>query len=63
MKPDATPVAQKPRPVLYYLQEPLRKWLEEFVKEEIFEKVAPGKPVTWFSPLVVQPKPRYSKVS
>ena len=63
MKTDATPVAQKPRPVPYYLQEPLRKWLEECVKEEIFDKVEPGEPVTWCSPLVVQPKPRYSKVN
>ena len=63
MKPDATPVAQKPRPVPYYLQEPLRNWLEECVKEEIFERVEPGEPVTWCSPLVVQPKPRYSGVS
>ena len=31
--------------------------------EEIFETVAPGEPVTWCSPLVVQPKPRYSTVS
>ena len=29
----------------------------------MFEKVEPGEPVTWCSPLVVQPKPRYSKVS
>ena len=63
MKPDATPTAQKPRPVPYYLQEPLRKWLDECVKEEIFERVEPGQPVTWCSPLVVQPKPRYAKVS
>ena len=63
MKTDATPVAQKPRRVPYYLQEPLRRWLDECVKEEIFEKVEPGEPVTWCSPLVVQPKPRYSKVS
>ena len=28
MKPDATPTAQKPRPVPYYLQEPLWKWLD-----------------------------------
>ena len=63
MKPDATPTAQKPRPVPYYLQEPLRKWLDECVKEEIFERVEPGEPVTWCSPLVVQPKPRYAKVS
>ncbi|MEW8584399.1 MAG: RNase H-like domain-containing protein, partial [Candidatus Thiodiazotropha sp.] len=63
MKPDATPVAQKPRPVPYYLQEPLRNWLDECIKEEIFEKVESGEPVTWCSPLVVQPKPRYSSVS
>ena len=63
MKADATPVAQKPRPVPYYLQKPLRRWLDEYVKEDIFEKVEPGEPVTWCSPLVVQPKPRYSKES
>ena len=63
MKADATPVAQKPRPVPYYLQEPLRRWLNECVKEEIFEKVEPGEPVTWCLPLVVQAKPRYSTVS
>ena len=63
MKADATPVAQKPRPVPYYLQEPLQRWLDECIKEEIFEKVEPGEPVTWYSPLVGQPKPRYSKVS
>ena len=63
MKADASPIAQKPRPFPYYLQEPLREWLEEYVKAEIFEKVEPGEPMTWCSPLVVQPKPRYSKVS
>ena len=63
MKPDATPIAQKPRPVPYYLQEPLRKWLDQCIQEEIFEKVEPGEPVTWCSPLVVQPKPRFSKVN
>ena len=63
MKPDATPIAQKPRPVPYYLQEPLRKWLDQRIQEEIFEKVEPGEPVTWCSPLVVQPKPRFSKVN
>ena len=63
MKPDATPVAQKPRPVPYYLQEPLRKWLDECIKQDIFEKVDSGDPITWCSPLVVQPKPRYKNVS
>ena len=63
MKPDAAPVAQKPRPVPYYLQEPLGKWLYECVKDDIFEKFESGDPVTWCSPLVVQPKPRYKDVS
>ena len=62
MKSEAAPIAQKPRPVPYYLKEPLKKWLDECIKEEIFEKVKPGEPVTWCSPLVVQPKPRYSTV-
>ena len=46
MKADATPVAQKPRPVPYYLQEPLRKWLDECIKQDIFEKVDSGDPIT-----------------
>ena len=62
MKPEAAPVAQKPRPVPYYLKAPLQKWLDECIKEEIFERVKPGEPVTWCSPLVVQPKRRYSTV-
>ena len=62
MKPEAAPIAQKPRPVPYYLKEPLRKWLDECIKEEIFEEINPGEPVTWCSPLVVQPKPRYSAI-
>ena len=60
MKPDATLIAQKPRPVPYYLQESLREWLDECIKGVIF---APGEPVTWCSPLVVQSKPRYFTVS
>ena len=62
MKPDAVPVAQKPRPIPYYLQEPLKKWLDQCLEEDIFERVEAGDPVTWCSPLVVQPKPRYSSV-
>ena len=57
------PVAQKPRPLPYYLQEPLLKWLDECIKEDIFEKVDSGDTITWCSPLVVQPKPRYKNVS
>ena len=61
MKPDTVPVTQKPRPVAYHLQEPLRKWLDQGLKEDIFEEVPPGEPVTWCSPLVVQPKPRFKE--
>ncbi|KAL9953033.1 hypothetical protein ACROYT_G040383 [Oculina patagonica] len=39
MRSEAAPVAQRPRPVAYYLQEPLKKWLEQCVEEEIFEEV------------------------
>ena len=45
MKPEAAPVTQKPRPVPYYLKETLQKWLDECIKEEIFERVKPGEPV------------------
>ena len=62
MDPEAIPVAQKPRPVPYHLQKPLKNWLEQGVKEEIFEKVPDGEPITWCSPLVVQPKPKYTDV-
>jgi len=62
MKADAVPIAQKPRPVPYYLQEPLKRWLEEGIEEDIFERVPDGEPVTWCSPLVVQPKPRFTQV-
>ena len=62
MKP-VTPIAQKPRPVAYHLQEPLKKWLENGVKEGIFEPIPDDEPVTWCSPLVVQPKPKFSEVA
>lgn len=62
MDPEAVPVAQKPLPVPYHLQKPLKEWLEQGVKEKIFEKVPDGEAVTWCSPLVVQPKPKYTEV-
>ena len=64
MRPEAVPVARKPRPVAYYLQEPLKKWLEQCLEEEIFEEVPDGEPVTLCSPLalVVQPKPKLSEL-
>ena len=61
MEPDAEPVAQKPRPVPYHLQKPLKDWLDQGVNEEIFEKVPDREAITWCLPLVVQPKPTYMK--
>ena len=60
MKAESTPVAQKPRLIPYYLQKPLKQWLDQGVEENLFEYVPQGEPVTWCSPLVVQPKPRFS---
>ena len=42
MDPEAIPVAQKPRHIPYHLQIPLKKWIEQGVKEEISEKVPEG---------------------
>ena len=55
-------MAQKPRPVPYHLQQPLKDWLYQGVKEEIFEKVPAGEAITWCSPLVVQPKPKFTEM-
>ena len=63
MKPKAVPVAQKPRQVPYYLQEPFRRWLDQGIEEDIFEKVPDDEPITWCSPVVVQPKPKFSGMS
>ena len=63
MKPDAAHVAQKPRPIAYYLQAPLKTWLEQGVADYIFEEVPNGEPVTWCSPLIFQPKPRFTDIS
>ena len=63
MKPEAVPVARKPRQVPYFLQEPLKNWLEQVVNEDVFEKVAENEPVTWCSPIVVQPKPKFAETS
>ena len=62
MKPEAIPVAQKPRPAPYHLQRPLQQWLEQGLEED-FEKVPNTKPVTWCSPLVVQHKPKFAQTS
>ena len=57
MKSEAAPIAQKPSPVAYYFQQPLKKWWKQYLEEEIFEEVPEGEPVIWCLPLVVQPKP------
>ncbi|CAB3983822.1 Hypothetical predicted protein [Paramuricea clavata] len=61
MQPEAIPITQKPRPVPYHLQKSLKEWLQQGVKEDIFEQVPDDEPVTWCSPLVIQPKPRFAK--
>jgi Arc/MetJ-type ribon-helix-helix transcriptional regulator len=58
MDEEAEPVAQKPRRVAYHLMEPLQKRLQEFVEQDIMEKVPDQEPITWCSPMVVQPKPK-----
>ena len=58
MDKDAEPVAQKPRRTAYHLMEPLKKRLQEFVEKDIMEKVPDQEPITWCSPIVVQPKPK-----
>ena len=62
METDAKPVAQKPCPVPYYLQKPLKDWLDQGVKEEILKVVPDGGATTWCSPLVVPPKPNFTEM-
>jgi len=42
MEPDVKPVARKTCRVPYHLQKPLKDWLDQGVKAEIFEKVPDG---------------------
>ena len=58
MRPDAVPVAQRPRPVPYYLQKRLKLWLDQCVENSIFERVLNDEPITWCSPVVAQPLTR-----
>ncbi len=60
LEKDAIPIAQKPRHVPYYLVDPLKKWIETGLREGIIEKVPKGEAITWCSPLVVQPKPKFA---
>ena len=61
MKEETAPVAQKARPVAYYLQEPLKKLLEKGVEDDVFERIPNDEPIEWCSPLVVQIKPKFTK--
>ena len=61
MKPGAIPAAKKPRPVPYHLQKPLKEWLQQGVEDDIFKQVPENEPITWCSPLVIQPNSRFSK--
>ena len=61
IKEGANPVAQKPRALPIYLRKPLKEWLDKCIESGIYEKVPDGEPIIWCSPLVVQPKPRFSQ--
>jgi len=37
-------------------------WLDQGVKEDIFKKVPDREAITWCSPLVVQPKPKFTEM-
>ena len=52
------PVTQKARKVPFQLEQPLKKWLEQGVKEDIFQPVPENAPIKRCS-LLVQPKPRF----
>ena len=60
-KEDAIPIAQKPRRVPYHLTKPLQDRIEEFIKNDIMEKVPDHEAITWCSPIVVQPKAKNPK--
>ena len=62
METDGKPMAQKGRPVPNHLQKAVKDWLDQGVKEEIFQKVPHGEAITWCSPLVVQPKPKFTEM-
>ena len=54
--------AQQPRPVPYSLQIPLGLWLDQCVEHGILESVPTDEQITWRSPVVVQPKPKFFHV-
>ena len=61
MNENATPIAQKPRQVPYHLLKPLEERINEFVENDIIEKVPEHEAIEWCSPLVVQPKGKNPK--
>ena len=48
--------------ISYYLQEQLKKWLDQGLAGDTFEKVPDDEPVTWCSPVVVQLKPKFADI-
>ena len=58
MKEDAIPITQKPRGVPYHLNEPLQDRIEEFIKNDIMEKVPDNEAIIWCSPIFMHPKPK-----
>ena len=46
IKQNAAQTAQRPPPVLYYLQKVLKVWLEQCVENDIFEPVPADEPIT-----------------
>ena len=44
-------------------RKPLKLCLDQYVDDGIFESVPPDEPITWCSPVVVQPKPKYFHVA
>ena len=61
IKEVANTVAQKPRALPFYLRKLLKEWLDKCVESGIYEKVPDGEPITFCSPSVVQPKPRFAQ--
>lgn len=52
------PIDEKPRRIVYHLMEPLPEQLQEFLENDIREKVRDQEAITRYSPIVVQPKPK-----
>ena len=52
------PVALKPRPIPYHLEDKAKARLDELQTHDIIEDHPPGEPIGWCSPMGVSPKPK-----